>query len=578
MKRIVTKEIESLLARPNLTLKSQYCALLFLSEMKFSREHDAELAAEHVRLFVTHLERILMPGGDRSSKTEGKSGKALKSRLKLKRRRVQHGIIEEDNRLVRALINGIQRKLPYLEDFTTGSPVHMDMINTLFKVCHTVAAFSTRIAILSLLYRCLADRPGMPTNRFYQLLYDQLLHFDMWDSMHRNQIYFLLAKCIPADPLVGRSFALSRRLLQVGSHLSAPVSVGALTVIRELLATRRAELRPLMQNVQNAITDDAASHDEEEEKFVDDDGATEAAHKDVTASGYKPLVRDPRFARSRQTPFWELYALRNHVHPFIADGAHKLMKAERFATVGDNIFETFSMSDFLQEFVQSSRLKRDTAKDKRNKYKKDKSRVSLATDRFSQKKNALPHERFMQIFVRDSVVTEKRTAKKKTKGDDESEVDEENVKMKADEQDEPVKDDEADAFFDEYLQQQMPKDESDGEGPDIDDDDEEDDFGEDPGSDDDDPLRREEGGDDNLTDPDEIEQAEDGGDDEEQAEEPESASDDEDKRPPKRKAPEEDDSKLTPKQKRLKELKKKHGGSGLGMFASAEDFDGLLDD
>merc|ERR1719188_95702 len=102
--------------------------------MQMAKEHDAELAADHVRLFVMQLERVLMPSKAKS-KPESKFSKAGKAWWKLKRRRVQHGIIEEDNRLVRALINGIQRKLPYLEDSSTDLPVRLEMINTLFKVC-----------------------------------------------------------------------------------------------------------------------------------------------------------------------------------------------------------------------------------------------------------------------------------------------------------------------------------------------------------------------------------------------------------------------------------------------------------
>merc|ERR1712113_113417 len=118
---------------------------------------------------------------------------------------------------------------------------------------------------------------------------------------------------------------------------------------------------------------------------------------------YTPLTRDPRHAKSRQTPLWELYALRSHVHPFVAHGAAQLLQAGSFEDVGSNPFETFSQSEMLEEFVLSSRANRESKKD-RKKDKQSKARISFTKERFSKKKNVPPHERFFQLYFKDATV------------------------------------------------------------------------------------------------------------------------------------------------------------------------------
>mmetsp|Transcript_8173 Transcript_8173/g.22604 ORF Transcript_8173/g.22604 Transcript_8173/m.22604 type:complete len:900 (-) Transcript_8173:91-2790(-) len=571
MKGIVSKEVESFLARPNITTKSQYCAVLHLSEMVLSRKvpQDGEVAALLVRIFVARLEAALRGPvkkpkvkGPKGSGKGGGKGKGDRNRWwRPKEKRVRHGgLQDEDNRLVRTLINGIQRALPYLDTTADSSPLQEETLNALFKVCHTVSSFSTRIAILSLLWRHLFERTrGEPPNRFYQLLHEQLAQFDLFGSTHRQQAFLLLQRCIPADISVSRALAMSRRLLQVGASSAPPVAVAALAVLRDLFTARRHEMMPLLQSVDSElkVEPDLENDDVDEEHFVDDDVAQAPAKTEAKAEEerprYEPAKRDPRYAKARYTPLWELYALRSHVHPFVAHGASQLLQAESFLDVSTNPFDSFATGEMLEEFVLSSRAQRGSKKD-RNQEKEGKlPRVSFTTERFSKKKNVSPHERFIQLYYKDSTVMQKQRLKDSKKREAESDVDEEGGGSGGED-----KGDEEDKFFDTYLEGQMPKggseDEGDDEDPDMDDDSAFDDDSAAGGSDADaDPLREEgeEAGDG------------DGSDDDD---------DDEDEAPAKggkRKA-----ETMPERAKRIKAIKKKHSGS---MFASAEDFASLLD-
>jgi len=139
---------------------------------------------------------------------------------------------------------------------------------------------------------------------------------------------------------------------------------------------------------------------------------------------------------------------------------------------------------------------------KDSKDKPSKARISFTTERFSKKKNVLPHELFFQLYFKDATVQRLQRQKEKNKKEKEDDFDEEGGKS-GEEGSEPDEEEE-DKFFDEYLQGQMPgaEDGEDEDDPDMDDDSDfgdPSDDGEEGGEDDDDndadfdddPLRNE---------------------------------------------------------------------------------------
>jgi len=558
MRRVIVKEVEVFLTRPKITSKSQYYALLHLTEIVLSRrEEDVRLAEDLIKLYIRRLEDALRPPEKPAKKARHKFGRKRQARIRKRR----GNLVEDDNRLIRTLINGIQRALPYLEaGIVTGSVLETETVDALFKVCHTVSAYSTRIAILSLLFRCLSNKGDVP-DRFHRLLYDQVLQFDFWGCSHKMKAYLLVRNCVPADTSLLRGVALVRRLLQVGANSEPAVAAAGLSIVRELLRAHRAEMKQLLGTSDCEVKAPAAVEDDAEEVFVDDD-AVGAASDAATGGGqrerYTPLAREPRFARSRNTPIWELHAMARHVHPFVAYGATRLLAHESFDDAGSNPFEEFSCNELLEQFAYVARTRKLKTGKAGGAAGKDASasRVLFNSEKFVKKTSVQPHEKFFQMYFRDSTVRQQQLRKAKLRKQRPDDVDEEAIDGGPDVQ-EP---DEEDKFFDDYLQGQLPAGDEDDDGPDIDDDSDEGSDG-DEGSDiegDDD-----EGSDDDGSGP--------GADD--QDDEAASSSEAEEERPAKggrkRKAPEAELSQAD----RAKALRKKHSGA---MFASVEDFEQLL--
>lgn len=553
MKLVVAKEVEAFLARPNITERSQYFSVLLLSEFTFAR-NDSALAAHIIRIFVVRLEEALKR--PMLLKKKGVSWHRWEKRRYGKRptSKVKKALTEDDNRLIRALINGIQRAIPYL-DTVAGAPLQEETVNALYRVCHVVSAFSTRISILSLLHRCIQS--GESPDRFYRLLYDQVLQFDLFLSSHRNQVYNLLRKCIPKDALVGRCVAIVRRLLQVGAHNEPPVAVAALTVMKDLMSLHSPEVKPLLSCTDATLPQSdepaGAMEDEDVEHFVDDDVAEAQGaamqekndnERDLQSRRkmYLPTTREPRFAAARSTPLWELHALCNHVHPFVATGASAFLGATAFDVESGNPFETFSCGELLEQFTYATRTQK-TRKDRFGRETEGAPIAPVNSEKFARRKRVPPHERFFQLYFQDKIVRAAQKQKLKSRREKEEDFDEQGGREG---EVDDTKGDAEDAFFDNYLKGELGDvdldDEGEEEGSDIDDDD----FGE----------GEEEGFGDVPAD--------------EDAEDEAVTGDDLTlgQRPGKRKALSE-----LPKQERIKALKKQHAGA---MFASIEDFEQLI--
>lgn len=550
MKTIVTKEVEAFLMRPNVTQKSQYCAVLCLSELVLAR-NDHDLAAQLVRLFVSRLEEALKPPSARHS-AGGKP--PLKKRWDQKRKKNVKGLQEDDNRMVRTLINGVQRFLPYC-DSVAGSPLQDETVNALFKVCHTVSAFSTRIAILSLLFKSLFSKKA-PPERFYRLLHEQLAQYDFFTCAHRLQAAMLLQRAIPKDVSVGRAVAMARRLLQAGGSAEAPVAVVGLGVLRELVAAHRTELGPFFQSARKGMPASTAAEPEdgeEDEVFKDAQPELEA-EKQVgkKSESYDPLAREPRFANAKRTPLWELQALANHIHPVVAHNAEQLLVGETFKDYASNPFQEFSSGELLEQFayaVQGHRTRRG---------EKGQARIPYNSDKFSKRKNVAPHEKFFQLYFHDATVRKKAARKKQSARLDGSDVDEEVGSGGEDLDDE----DEADKFFEGHIKGMMPKgeDEDEDDGGDVDEDEDEDvDF---------------DMSDEGLSDPDAPSGGSAAGSDSD--DEPEPSGKGKKRKKPVAKESDSDSEEAVPRHKKIKALRQKHLARGSSVFASAEDFEEML--
>jgi len=230
-------------------------------------------------------------------------------------------------------------------------------------------------------------------------------------------------------------------------------------VLRELLATRGAEVRPLLQSLDAQVR--PPEHEDDLEEHFRDDAPGAEGPAAAARERYLPAKREPRFSRAQHTPLWELYALTCHVHPFVAHGASRLISAELFEDASTNPFEAFSCGELLEQFLYVSRAR------KGQKQKAVTPQAPVNSSSFAKRKSFAPHEEFFQLYFHDTIIRQRQKQKVKSKIQKEDFFDEDEgqeLHSKPGEDAYEEADAEEDQFFDEYLKGQMPKlDQEDGE-------------------------------------------------------------------------------------------------------------------
>lgn len=139
-KSIVAREIERFVRKPNQTQKGRYMATLFLTEMTLKRHHDMNLALQIVNFYTHVLDMVLgsMSSDDKTKKDKDDDKPKLTGNKKEDKKRrgkfhKKQEVEEADNRLVRAVITGVKRAIPYLSPEVDMKQFD-DMIERMFKV------------------------------------------------------------------------------------------------------------------------------------------------------------------------------------------------------------------------------------------------------------------------------------------------------------------------------------------------------------------------------------------------------------------------------------------------------------
>lgn len=134
MKGVVCSEVERLLYRSNINVKTQYYAICFLNQIVLSHEESA-LANKLITLYFCFFQNCI------------------------KKKDVE-------SKMLSALLCGVNRAYPYAE---TGDEKVKEQMNTLFKVLHLVN-FSTSVQALMLLFQVM-DSQQTVSDRYYAVLY-----------------------------------------------------------------------------------------------------------------------------------------------------------------------------------------------------------------------------------------------------------------------------------------------------------------------------------------------------------------------------------------------------------------------
>ncbi|XP_029351916.1 CCAAT/enhancer-binding protein zeta isoform X2 [Echeneis naucrates] len=335
MKGVVCCEVERLMFRPNISVKAQYYAVCFLSQVILSHD-EANLATKLITIYFSFF------------------------RACIKKKDIE-------SKMLSALLSGVNRAYPYA---TAGDEKVKEQMDTLFKVVHLMK-FSTAVQALMLLFQVM-DSQQTISDRYYVALYRKLLDPGLSSSSRQNMFLNLLYKSLKADIVMRRVKAFVKRLLQVSAEQSASFACGALFLVSEVMKAKpglKLLLQEDMAGEEEEEFKDLAEDEDEEEHFVDVDklqeGVTVEAegakpkaswvhHQNLEGGksvlSYDPLHRNPLFCGADRSALWELQRLAQHFHPSVSLFAKTILQGGSIQYSGDPL-QDFTLMRFLDRFV-----------------------------------------------------------------------------------------------------------------------------------------------------------------------------------------------------------------------------------
>ncbi|KAK2527063.1 hypothetical protein Q9966_010522, partial [Columba livia] len=416
MKGVVCSEVERLLYRSNINVKTQYYAICFLNQIVLSHEESA-LANKLITLYFCFFRNCI------------------------KKKDVE-------SKMLSALLCGVNRAYPYAD---TGDEKVKEQMNTLFKVLHLVN-FSTSVQALMLLFQVM-DSQQTVSDRYYAALYKKLLDPALATCSRPSMFLNLVYKSLKADVVLRRVKAFVKRLLQVTCGHMPPFICGTLYLLSELLKVKpelRVQLQDHVESDDEECFKDQEEAEEDEEKFVDADKGVESEERstmensaktnDSTASwvhhlnmrgrkrgtSYDPMHRSPLYCGAESTSLWELKKLSEHFHPSVALFARTILEGNHIQYSGDPL-QDFTLMRFLDRFVYRNpkhhKGKENTSsvvmQPKKKQFMKDRQNLAVNSKEFRAKdESKIPVDEV--FFHRFYSKFDKRREKQKRQDDEES--------------------------------------------------------------------------------------------------------------------------------------------------------------
>lgn len=341
MKAIIVRMVEQeILLHPSQDHRSKYYAINTLNQTILSNK-EPDIAVSLTRIYFELFVALLKAGSlgiglqpDQGKPKEGpkKAGPPGKPPMKKSTTKPNEQDVEAADKLVSAILTGVNRAAPFVGENDSIMEKHMD---TLFKIAHS-ANFNTGIQAL-LLIQHLARARNLGTDRFYRTLYESLLDPRLVSSSKQSLYLNLLLRALKNDIDVRRVKAFAKRMLQV-SHLHQPAFVcGLLYVVASLRATF-PDLATLIQEPEESIFDDDA-----EDKPV-----------------YDGRKRDPEYSNAQRSCLWEMIPVLAHYHPSVSVSASALVNPDQKIAKPD--LDSHSLIRFLDKFVYKSPKATDSAR------------------------------------------------------------------------------------------------------------------------------------------------------------------------------------------------------------------------
>merc|ERR1739838_495108 len=438
MQPIVIQEVRNLLQRPNVSPRSQYYCVCFLSTQILSVE-TKEVAQKLVKIYMQFFKAF----------TQKK--------------------IKKEDKMLSALLTGVSRAFPFADLAEKDVSEQMDLI---FKTVH-VTNLNTAIRALQLLYQVFNAREEV-SDRYYNALYSTLLHTELPRSSTRHKMFLnLFYKSVKADPCENRVFAMIKRLMQICALCQSPFTISALVVVDQIKRDRPSLQYRFLTTASIHAVDGGDSgagkikvsadqlskfgDDDEEEHFVDvagesdveeekvEEGAEEKkkeapvvkaawVHKhaqamrkggvDGKAAVYNPMLRNPQYAQAEMTSLWELHCLRITFHPTVKLYAEKtLVKSQEDSAPlvenGDPL-DDYTLIKFLDRFVYRNPKTANKKNEKRTSVhqhgkKNAKVVIPVNTPEFLQQTHLRPEEKFFHQYFQSCAKARGKPPVKKVK-------------------------------------------------------------------------------------------------------------------------------------------------------------------
>lgn len=367
MQEVVLKEVEKLLFRPNISNRTQYYSLCFLSQFYLSHETE-RVAKKLIGVYLAFFKACIKKG-------------------------------DVDSRMMSALLMGINRAFPYSKMQFEDMQEHVD---TLYRLVH-LSSFNISLQVLMLLYHVTGEKMA---DRFYAALYRKLTDSKLLTSTHQAMLLSLLYKALLKDTQTDRIKMFIKRLLQISLFVQPSFSCGILYLVSRLIV-KKPEVQALI--LKESMLPDMTKFDDEDEKYYDikdekdeeeikikteEEGEISSLNnldtsiqsenietveikedpdgdeKPVVFSGgswfhanpsssqknvrtvlkYNPLARNPLFGGGRFLAYNELTLLKNHFHPSVALFADQVLNGKNINYSGDPL-KDFQLIRFLDRFV-----------------------------------------------------------------------------------------------------------------------------------------------------------------------------------------------------------------------------------
>ncbi|OAP57371.1 hypothetical protein AYL99_08109 [Fonsecaea erecta] len=358
MKMVVVSAIATdFVFRPGQTLHGKYYAVVTLNQTALSAKEE-DVATKLLDIYFG-LFTDLLKTDKGSAKTEvdtkvvESKGRRRKNK-KPEKERGQSQTEELREKLISAILTGVNRAYPYTSNSASSNTAFSDHLDTLFKITHS-ANFNTSIQSLMLIQQIShSSQHKASSDRFYRALYESLLDQRLITASKQQLYLNLLHRALKADLSVKRVKAFVKRLVQVLSLHEPPFICGAFFLIQDLEKTFPAL---------KALTDEPEDHDEDDvEVFRDVVDEDDANAPNATATNgiseseqsqrghvYDAHKRAPEHANADNTCLWELLPFLAHFHPSVSVSADHVLRHQNLPGKPDLNLHT--LSHFLDRFV-----------------------------------------------------------------------------------------------------------------------------------------------------------------------------------------------------------------------------------